>query len=113
LRAGPSPELSVAAREQLADLKLERETLQVELRKIGSLEPMKKPQVYPVITRTSIPEVRFLSRGDPEAPVGEALTPRAASALKMLEPDLGGLSSSEVEAIRDAVLAVSGKPRGY
>jgi hypothetical protein len=104
LKADPMPELSAFDRELLATLKLERESLESELRKMGSLElKNRKRQVYAVVPQTSIPEVRLLDRGDPEAPVGEALVPVAVSALKMLEPNLGDLSSSEGE--RRAALA--------
>ena len=54
-------------------------------------------KVYAVVPETKMPEVRILERGNPEAPAGVPLAPGALSALHMLDPDLGGVASTEAE----------------
>ena len=69
--------------------------------KLESLGP--PPKFYGVVAESAVPEVRLLTRGDPESPIGDALSPAALGSLAMLNPNLGTLESSEGE--RRAALA--------
>ena len=69
--------------------------------KLESLGP--PPKFYGVVAESDVPEVRLLTRGDPESPTGDALTPAALGSLAMLNPDLETLESSEGQ--RRAALA--------
>lgn len=62
----------------------------------NDLETLVPPRkFYGVTGEKSVPEVRVLSRGNPETPVGEPLHPRAPRVLAMLAPDLGSLDSNQ------------------
>ena len=78
-------------RRLLADLHKRKKALDD---KIGALGIRK---VHAVVPETKMPEVRILERGNPEAPAGVPLAPGALSALHMLDPDLGGVASTEAE----------------
>ncbi len=91
-------QLSNSDREQLEVLRKQRSELTERLNSLGP-----PPKFYGVVAESVLPEVRMLTRGDPESPIGEALTPAALGALEMLNPELGKLDSSEGE--RRAALA--------
>lgn len=87
-----------------ADLR-KRSELRTELnrikRELASLGP--PPRFYGVVAEKTIPEVRTLTRGNPESPSGDPLPPAALSALSMLDPELGSIDSGQDD--RRAALA--------
>lgn len=92
------PALTEQARARLAELAADLEKIERELETLGS-----PPRFYGVVPEASVPEVKLLTRGNPETPHGAPLTPAAFSALAMLDPELGTLQSGEGE--RRAALA--------
>lgn len=82
---------------QSSELLLRVETINARLSEITkSLETLEPPRkFYGVIGGDLVPGVRVLSRGNPEAPVGETLSPRALRVLSMLDPNLGTIESSQ------------------
>lgn len=98
LKPAVSPSLTDAARRRLTELKHQRDQVSRDLEILGP-----PPRFFGVVAGKSIPEVRLLTRGSPEAPNGAALAPAAFSTLAMLDPDLGTLETSE--GARRAALA--------
>lgn len=90
--------LSSNDRERLTELRTQR--LEVTA-KLDSLRL--PPKFYGVVAESTVPEVRLLTRGDPESPNGDTLSPAALGALAMLSPNLGPIESSEGQ--RRAALA--------
>jgi len=86
------PTLTDIARERLAEIKAQRQQLQKDLEQLGS-----PPRFYGIVAEKTIPEVRLLTRGNPESPSGDTLTPAAFSSLAMLNPDLGTTDTSQGE----------------
>jgi hypothetical protein len=91
-------ELRSEERERHAELRRERLEVMANLDALGP-----PPKFYGVVAESAVPEVRLLTRGDPESPIGDALRPAALGSLAMLNPELGKLQSSEGE--RRAALA--------
>ncbi len=91
-------EMSINDREHLEELRKQRIELTAKLNSLGP-----PPKFYGVVAESAVPEVRLLTRGDPESPIGDALTPAALGSLVMLNPNLGILASSEGQ--RRAALA--------
>jgi hypothetical protein len=91
-------ELTLADRQRLAELRAQR--IEIDA-KISALGP--PPRFYGIVAESDVPEVRLLTRGDPESPIGDALSPAALGSLAMLIPDLGTVESSEGQ--RRAALA--------
>lgn len=85
-------------RSRLADINAQREQIEKDLAQLGP-----PPHFYGVVAEASVPEVKLLTRGNPESPSGDALTPAAFSVLAMLDSDLGSEDTSEGE--RRAALA--------
>ncbi len=98
IRLSEPAELTSSDQTQLAELRLQR--LDV-IAKIDSLGP--PPRFYGVVAESVVPEVRVLTRGDPESPTGDALGPTALGALAMLDQELGTIESPAGE--RRAALA--------
>ena len=92
------PALTQEVRDRLAEIKVQRQQLAEELEVLGP-----PPRFYGVVAEKSVPEVRLLTRGDPESPSGDALGPAAFSALAMLDTGLGTQELAEGE--RRAALA--------
>ncbi|WP_182867646.1 DUF1553 domain-containing protein [Rhodopirellula sp. JC639] len=69
---------------RIAALRSARKHVTAELDTLGP-----PPRFYGVVASAEVPEVRLLSRGDPESATGDALAPAALSALAMLDPKLG------------------------
>jgi len=92
------PTLTDEARKRLATIKAQREQIEKDLEKLGP-----PPRFYGVVAEKTVPEVRLLTRGNPESPSGDALTPAAFSSLAMLDSGLGTVETSEGE--RRAALA--------
>ena len=85
-----SSSLSPSDQERLAALRKQKIKLEAELARFGD------SKVYAVVP-ISVPEVRILRRGNPEAPVGDALEPGALSMLGMLDNRLGTHQSSQAD----------------
>ena len=83
---------------RLTSLRQERTTVQGRL---SSLSPT--PKFYGVVGEKKAPPVHLLVRGDSESPAGEPLAPAALTSLKMLDPSLGDIDTSEGD--RRAALA--------
>jgi hypothetical protein len=83
---------------RLRSLRQERTTVQGRL---SSLSPT--PKFYGVVGEKKAPPVHLLVRGDSESPAGEPLAPAALTSLKMLDPSLGDIDTSEGD--RRAALA--------
>lgn len=92
VKSAEPPELSNEDREQLAQLRIEQLTARAEMKALGP-----PPRFYGVVSEKTVPEVRLLTRGNPEAPAGAPLKPAAFVSLSMLNPDLGTLESTEGE----------------
>ncbi|MEZ6134306.1 MAG: DUF1553 domain-containing protein [Pirellulaceae bacterium] len=92
------PTYSDETRQRLVEIETQREQVERELESLGP-----PPRFYGVVSGESVPEVRLLTRGDPESPTGDALTPAAFSSLAMLDRELGTLETSPGE--RRAALA--------
>lgn len=86
------PTLTDATRKRIVEIKAQRQQIEKDLEQLGS-----PPRFYGVITEKTVPEVRLLTRGNPESPSGDALTPAAFSSLAMLNPDLGTTDTSQSE----------------
>lgn len=84
------PALTDQTRDRLVELREQAERLDRELKSLGP-----PPRFYGPIAEKTIPEVRLLTRGDPESPTGEVLPPAAFSALAMLDPELGTTQTDE------------------
>lgn len=83
---------------RLTSLRQERATVKERL---SSISPSQN--FYGVLGEKNVPPVQLLVRGDSESPAGEPLAPAALTSLKMLDPSLGGVDTSEGE--RRAALA--------
>ena len=92
------PTLTDESRNRLAEIKAQREQIEKDLETLGP-----PPRFYGVVAEKTVPEVRLLTRGNPESPSGDALTPAALSSLAMLDSKLGTLDTREGE--RRAALA--------
>ena len=90
--------LTDESRKRLATIKAQREQIEKDLEQLGP-----PPRFYGVVAEKTAAEVRLLTRGNPESPSGDSLTPGAFSALAMLDPGLGTLDTREGE--RRAALA--------
>ena len=90
LKTASPPALTDKTRKRLAELNEQRERVEAELATLGP-----PPRFYGVVAEKTIPEVRMLTRGNPETPSGDALSPAAFSLLAMLDPELGALETSE------------------
>lgn len=90
--------LTVDERHKLAKLRVQRAEIDAELESIGT-----PPKFYGVVADQAAPVVRLLTRGDPESPIGDALSPAAPASLAMLAPNLGTAESREGQ--RRAALA--------
>ncbi len=91
-------EMSLSDRENLERLRRQRLELTAKLNSLGP-----PPKFYGVVAESAVPEVRLLTRGDPESPIGDVLRPAALGSLAMLSPNLGTLESGEGQ--RRAALA--------
>lgn len=98
VRLSVPAKLTVDDRQRLTELRARRTEIDGQLESHGP-----PPKFYGVVAESAMPEVRLLTRGDPESPIGEALRPAALSSLAMLTPNLGTLESSAGE--RRAALA--------
>ena len=92
------PTLTDESRNRLAKIKAQREQIEKDLETLGP-----PPRFYGVVAQKTVPEVRLLTRGNPESPSGDALRPAALSSLVMLDSRLGTLDTLEGE--RRAALA--------
>jgi len=92
------PTLTDESRNRLAKIKAQREQIEKDLETLGP-----PPRFYGVVAQKTVPEVRLLTRGNPESPSGDALRPAALSSLVMLDSRLGTLDTREGE--RRAALA--------
>ncbi|MDG1894502.1 MAG: DUF1549 domain-containing protein [Fuerstiella sp.] len=97
MKLSAPPTLTDETRKRLAEVKTQREKIGKALETLGP-----PPRFYGVVaeksdTEKSVPEVRLLTRGNPESPSGDALTPAAFSSLAMLESELGTSETSEGE----------------
>lgn len=92
------PKLTDEARNRLSKIKAQRGQIEKALETLGP-----PPRFYGVVAEKTVPDVRLLTRGNPESPSGDALIPAAFSALAMLDTGLGTLETSEGE--RRAALA--------
>ena len=92
------PTLTDEARKRLAEIKAQGERIEKDLETLGP-----PPRFYGVVAGKTIPAVRLLTRGSPESPTGDSLTPGAFSALALLDSGLGTLDTREGE--RRAALA--------
>jgi hypothetical protein len=97
IKLSEPPTLTDKTRNRLVEIKAHREEVEKDLAKLGP-----PPRFYGVVAEKSVPEVRLLTRGNPESPSGDALTPAAFSSLA-LDSGLGTLETSEGE--RRAALA--------
>lgn len=91
-------EITDTNRSQLNELRRQRTEINQQLQ---ALEP--PPTFYGVVANEQIPDVRLLTRGDPESPTGEPLQPAALKALKMLDAKLG--TAATLSGQRRAALA--------
>lgn len=78
------------ARNRLAKIKAQRQQIEKDLETLGP-----PPRFYGVVAEKTAAEVRLLTRGNPESPSGDSLTPGAFSALAMLDSGLGTLDTRE------------------
>jgi mono/diheme cytochrome c family protein len=85
-------ELTEADQCRLAELRRQRADVSAQLESLGP-----PPRFYGVVAEDAMPEVRLLTRGDPESPQSDPLRPAALSVLTMLPPELGSIDSSEAE----------------
>ncbi|MCA9045226.1 MAG: DUF1553 domain-containing protein, partial [Planctomycetaceae bacterium] len=92
------PALTDEVRNRLAEIKAQREQIEKEIAALGP-----PPRFYGVVAEQTIPEVKLLTRGNPESPTGDTLPPAALSTLAMLDAELGTLETIEEE--RRAALA--------
>jgi mono/diheme cytochrome c family protein len=98
VKLSPPPTLTDEARNRLAEIAAQRAQIEEDLEQLGP-----PPRFYGVVAESPVPEVRLLTRGNPESPSGDVLTPGAFSSLTMLDSELGTLQTSEGE--RRAALA--------
>ena len=77
---------------ELQKLRQERLSLTQRLDELGD-----PPRFYGPVTVATAPVVQVLERGDAESPTGTPLPPAAMSALKMLNPSLGSLTTPAAE----------------
>ena len=77
---------------ELEILRQKRVSLTKRLEELGD-----PPRFYGPVTVATAPVVQVLERGDAESPTGTPLPPAAMSALKMLNPSLGSLTTPEAE----------------
>ncbi len=92
------PKLTDETRRRIADLKEQRRQVDRELESLGP-----PPRFYGPVAEKDPTNVRLLTRGNPETPVGDTLAPAAFSTLTMLDPQLGTVETSEGQ--RRAALA--------
>ncbi len=85
-------------KKEISRLREERKGILTKIEQLGY-----PPKVYAIVPEATMPEVRLLRRGEPGAAVGEPLPPGTVSALAMLNPGLGDLSSDQ--GARRAALA--------
>jgi Protein of unknown function (DUF1553)/Protein of unknown function (DUF1549) len=90
VRLAVPAELNFDDQQELAELRAQRMEIDAKLKSLGP-----PPKFYGVVASAKLPAVRLLTRGDPESPIGEALSPAAIGSLAMLTPDLGTIESSE------------------
>ncbi len=76
--------------DRIETLRSERHAVTAKLDALGP-----PPRFYGVVAEKALPEVRLLIRGNPETPSGDVLPPAALSALAMLEPELGTVTTRE------------------
>lgn len=91
-------ELSSDDRGRLDELHEQRQAIAMQLEALGP-----EPKFYGIVAEPAVPEVRLLTRGDPETPTGDPIDPAALQALAMLNPNLGDAASTEGD--RRAALA--------
>lgn len=92
------PALTEATRRRISDLKKKRRQIDHELELLGP-----PPRFFGVVATKEKADVRLLTRGNPETPAGDSLSPAAFSALTMLDPHLGTVETGQGE--RRAALA--------
>ena len=92
------PSLSDKDRQRQKQLRQDRKNILAELDELGP-----PPKFYGVVAQKEMPETRLLTRGNPETPAGDSLSPAAFSTLTMLDPSLGTKTSSDSQ--RRAALA--------
>ncbi|MCS7469377.1 DUF1553 domain-containing protein [Stieleria sp. ICT_E10.1] len=90
IRPKTSPTRSDADAHRIETLRGERDQVTAELDALGP-----PPRFYGVVAEKDLPEVRLLTRGNPETPSGDVLPPSALSALAMLDPELGTVTTDE------------------
>ena len=90
LRPTVPQSISEAENKELAQLRKSHREVLAQLDELGP-----SPKFYGVVAHKPMPQVRMQSRGNPESEFGDPLTPGAFSALKMLQPDLGNMDSTE------------------
>lgn len=90
IRLAAPANLTEESFQRLAKLRTQRKLVDTEL---GALGPA--PRFYGVVAEKTMPEVRLLTRGNPETPAGEVLEPAAFSSLAMLDPKLGTVESND------------------
>ena len=88
------PTLTEETSKRLAEIKAQREQIERELEQLGP-----PPRFYGVVPDQSVPEVRVLTRGNPESPTGDALPPAAFSALAMPRQTTGYTLKDLMEAV--------------
>ncbi|QDV43748.1 Planctomycete cytochrome C [Stieleria neptunia] len=98
IRPKTSPARSDADANRIETLRRERDEVTSKLDALGP-----PPRFYGVVAEKTLPEVRLLIRGNPETPGGDVLPPAALSALAMLEPELGTVTTDQGQ--RRAALA--------
>jgi cytochrome c553 len=98
IKVSAPPMLTEQSRQRLADIKNQRKLIEKELEQLGP-----PPRFFGVVAEATVPEVRLLTRGNPESPTGEPLVPSAFSALAMLESGLGSVETGDGD--RRAALA--------
>ena len=98
VRLSKPPMLTEKSRARLADINAQREQVDSDLESLGP-----PPRFYGVVAEKAQADVRLLTRGNPDSPVGDSLAPAAFSTLAMLDPQLGTTKTSEGE--RRAALA--------
>lgn len=90
LKPAAPPNLTVEEQIKLTQLHKKARELDLKLKAFDSL-----PKFYGVVAEKKMPEVRMQRRGNPEAEFGDVLAPGAVAAISMLNPNLGGIESSE------------------
>ncbi|MDV6029397.1 MAG: DUF1553 domain-containing protein [Phycisphaera sp. RhM] len=90
IRQKTPPTRSAADLQRVETLRGERDDVSAKLDALGP-----PPRFYGVVAEKTLPEVRLLIRGNPETPGGDVLPPAALSALAMLNPELGTITSDE------------------